>query len=69
MVISDFTELELEFFRQNCNFVGIEKLVFELRGKGIPLELIAEQANMSVDGTKRISRKVNNKITKAQPHF
>lgn len=69
MIIADFTEFELEFFRQNCNFVGNEKLVFELRGKGVPLELIAEQVNLSVDGAKRISKKVNNKIKRTLSHF
>lgn len=64
MVISDFTVVELEYFRNRCNFVGYEKELFDLRSKGIPLERIAEQLNMSVDGVKKISRKVNNKILK-----
>ena len=62
MIISDFTKTELDYFRDQCNFVGHETTVFELRSKGIPLEQVAEQVNMSVDGVKRISRKVNNKI-------
>ena len=64
MVISDFTVPELNYFKENCNFVGLEKRVFELRGQGIPLEKIAEELNMSVDGVKKISRKVNAKIIK-----
>jgi len=64
MVISDFTCVELEYFRDKCNFVGYEQDLFELRSRGIPLERIAEQLNMSVDGVKKISRKVNAKITK-----
>ena len=64
MVISDFTVPELNYFRENCNFVGLEKRVFELRGQGIPLEEIAEELHMSVDGVKKISRKVNAKIIK-----
>ena len=64
MIISDFTELELEYFRRMCNFVGDERVVFEFRSKGIPLERIAEYSNLSVDGVKKISRKVNKKITK-----
>lgn len=62
MNISDFTKPELDFFWENCNFVGNEKEVFDLRSQGIPLEVIAETLNMSVDGAKRISRKVNRKI-------
>jgi len=64
MVISDFTFVELEYFRDKCNFVGYEQELFDLRSRGIPLERIAEQLNMSVDGVKKISRKVNNKILK-----
>lgn len=64
MTISDFTEIELDYLRRNCNFVGYERDVFELRGKGVPLETIAEKVNMSVDGIKKVSRKVNIKITK-----
>ena len=68
MVISDYTELELDYFRSNCNFVGSEREVFELRCRGVPLEQIAEQVHMSVDGIKRISTKVNKKISRVS-HF
>ena len=68
MIISDYTEIELDYFRSNCNFVGCERDVFELRCRGVPLEQIAERINMSVDGIKRISKKVNNKIIKVA-HF
>lgn len=64
MVVSDFTVPELDFYRANCNFVGAERQVFELRSQGIPLERIAETLDMSVEGIKKVSRKVNNKITK-----
>ena len=63
MVVSDFTNIELNFFRDNCNFVGNENQVFEMRSQGITLEEIAERLDMSVEGIKRISRKVNRKIT------
>ena len=64
MVVSDFTKPELDFYRANCNFVGNEINVFELRSQGVPLEVIAERLNMSIDGIKRVSSKVNRKITK-----
>lgn len=63
MIVSDFTVPELDLFRNKCNFVGNEVEVFELRSRGIPLEEIAECLNMSVENVKRISRKVNRKIT------
>jgi len=64
MVISDFTNVELDVLREQCNFVNTEKDVFELRSQGLPLELIAEMLNMSVGGIKKISKKVNTKIGK-----
>lgn len=69
MVISDFTKLELDFYRECCNFVGSERELFELRSRGVTLEAIAENLNLSTDGAKRISRKVNNKIRRVQTHF
>lgn len=64
MVVSSFTVPELNYLRDNCNFVGTESDVFEMRSKGIPLEEIAELLNMSAEGIKKVSRKVNNKITR-----
>ena len=64
MIVSDFTVPELDRFRRQCNFVGNETHVFEMRSRGIPIEEIAEQLNMSVEGIKHISRKVNRKIVK-----
>lgn len=62
MIIADYTKPELDYYRDNCNFVGNEMSVFELRSKGTTLEEIAEILNMSVEGVKKVSRKVNNKI-------
>lgn len=64
MLISAFTKPELDLFREYCNFVGSEKALFEMRSQGVPLEEIAEYLNMSVENVKRISRKVNGKISK-----
>ena len=69
MIISDFTRPELEMLRDNCNFVGCERDIFDLRSQGIPLEAIAESLNLSIDGTKRISRKVNSKIIRILSHL
>ena len=64
MIISDFTKVELDFFRSNCNFVNLEIKIFEGRAKGIPLEVIAEEINISYDYARQLSRKVNKKIVK-----
>ena len=64
MIISDFTTAELDYFRDSCNFVGNEALVFEMRSCGQSLEEIAEILNLSVEGIKKISQKVNKKIAR-----
>ena len=62
MVISDFTKPELDYFLENCNFVKYERIVFNERANGVPLEIIAEQLNISYDYDRHLSRKVNKKI-------
>ena len=69
MIVSRFTESELEYYRKQCNFVNTEIDVFEMRSKGIPLERIAELTGFTHDGIKKISRKVNDKINRANGTF
>lgn len=64
MTISDFTVPELDYLRSQCNFVNLEIDVFEQRSKGITLETIAENLNISVDYARKLSQKVNKKIIK-----
>lgn len=64
MIISEFTKPELDFLRETCNFVGSEKPLFEMRSRGVSLEEIADTLNMSVEGIKKVSRKVNSKISR-----
>jgi len=65
MIISRFTEPELEYFRKNCKFIGDEIFVFEYRSQDVSLNDIAEILNISVDSVKKISRRVNRKIIKS----
>ena len=62
MKIYDFTQVELNIFREKCNFTAEESALFEYRAKNIPLETCAEHMNVSISTAKRISRRVNNKI-------
>ena len=66
MIIKDLTKPEIDFLWANCNFVGDEIYLFDARSKGISLEQIAEDLNMSVTHAGRISQRVNNKIKKVQ---
>lgn len=62
MIISEFTVPELDYFRQNCNFVGNEIDVFEYRSQGVTQEHIAQYTGLTVSGVKYVSRKINDKI-------
>lgn len=64
MIIADFTKPELDYFRENCNFVNDEIQVFKMRSKGHTMEEIAEMLNISIDKAYKISRKVKKKILK-----
>lgn len=64
MIISDFTAPELDYLRQNCNFVNLERDLFEMRSSGETLEIIADKLCISIDYARRISQKVNKKIIK-----
>ena len=62
MQIHSFTKPELDYLRENCNFVNNEVQVFEMRSRGIPLEAIAEALNISTDTARKTSQRVNKKI-------
>lgn len=64
MNIADFTVPEIEYFRKNCNFIGLEKDLFEMRVSGNTLDEIAEALNISRDWAGKLSQKVNRKIIK-----
>lgn len=69
MKVKAFIEPELALYRKQCNFVGIEMDVFEMRSRGIPLEEIAELTGFTYDGIKKISKDVNEKIIRVQRYF
>jgi hypothetical protein len=69
MIISRFCKSELDFFRNECNFVNLETEVFEGRSRGESLETIAERCNVTIDCIRKISIKVNKKIEKVKRHF
>ena len=62
LIVSDFTKPELAFFREHCNFVNEEKILFELRASGHSLEECCGIMGMELSGLKKISKKVNSKM-------
>lgn len=64
MIIADFTQPEIDFLLEKCNFANLEKPLFEMRANGMTLTEIAEELNISQDYAKKLSQKVNRKIIK-----
>lgn len=64
MQIRDLTMSEADYLQAVCNFTKDENTLFELRLQDIPLEDCAERMNISVPTVKRISQRVNAKISR-----
>ena len=64
MQIRDLTMSEADYLQAVCNFTKEENTLFELRLQDIPLEECAERMNISVPTVKRISQRVNSKISR-----
>lgn len=69
MILCDFTKKEIEHFLLECNFTKDETELFRLRCKGCTLEHCAEEMNVSISTTKRMSQKVNKKIQRCSDTF
>ena len=55
---------EADYLQAVCNFTRDENTLFELRLQDIPLEECAERMNISVPTVKRISQRVNAKVSR-----
>ena len=64
MQIRDLTMSEADYLQAVCNFTKDENTLFELRLQDIPLEECAERMNISVPTVKRISHRVNAKVSR-----
>lgn len=64
MQIRDLTISEADYLQAVCNFTEDENILFELRLQDIPLEECAERMNMSVPTVKRLSQRINAKISR-----
>ena len=62
MIVSEYIKPIVDIFIEQCNFIGCEQQLFELRSQGEALESIAEKLDLSVDGAKKTSQKVDKKI-------
>lgn len=62
MDIKGFTKPELDYLRENCNFIGNELELFNLRGRGISVEQAAEMIGLTDSGARKVSVKINDKI-------
>ena len=64
MQIRDLTISEADYLQAVCNFTEDENILFELRLQDIPLEECAERMNISVPTVKRLSQRINAKISR-----
>lgn len=62
MKICDFTMPEVRVLLVECNFTKDEKTLFIMRVEDIPLEMCAENMNVSVTTVDRLHRKIKEKI-------
>lgn len=67
--MSNFIEPELNRLRELCNFVDIERDVFELRARGHSLYEMSDMLDLDYEVIKRASQRVTTKIIKAIPHI
>lgn len=65
MIISDFTQTEIDWLLKKCNFTELEKKLFLKRAKGDTLDMIPADLNISRDWAGKLSQKVNRKIIKS----
>ena len=65
MIISDFTQTEIDWLLKKCNFTQLEKELFLERAKGDTLDMISTDLNISSDWAGKLSQKVNRKIIKS----
>ena len=49
MIISDFTQTEIDWLLKKCNFTQLEKELFLKRAKGDTLDMISADLNISRD--------------------
>ncbi len=61
---TEFTELECERFRQECNFTDEERAVFDLRVKACSIIEIQHALNMSESTVNRRIKNIKKKIYK-----
>ena len=62
MQVYDFTKPELDYFREQCNFLPDELEYFNLRASGCSNVEIALEMNVSESKVSKLARKVKSKI-------
>ena len=65
MLIRDFIEPELEYFRKTCNFTSDELQYFNLRAKDKSNVQIALEMHVSEAQVSKLAKRVKSKIIKA----
>lgn len=72
MRMSKFVKLDFDFYREQCNFIGAESDVFEMRRQGMSINQIADakyDEGYTYDDIKKISKAVSEKMKRVQLYF
>lgn len=62
IAINKLTMPQLEYYRTFCNFVGDEKIFFELRSQGHTLDECCDLMFRELPSIKKLSKKVKDKM-------
>lgn len=66
MKIRDYTEIELDVFREYCNFTEDEMEYFNLRAKDIGNIKISLKMNISTSQVSKLAKRVHDKMSRVQ---
>lgn len=66
MKIRDYTEIELDVFREYCNFTEDEMEYFNLRAKDIGNIKISLEMNISTSQVSKLAKRVYDKMSRVQ---
>ena len=72
MKMRNFVKVDFDFYREQCNFIGAETEVFEMRRQGMSLDQIADakfDEGYTYDDIKKISSAIHEKMKRVQEYF
>ena len=69
VIIKDFVESDLQFYREECNFTDEELIYFNMKAKGASDTMIVMNASFSLSKVNDLSKSVRKKIERVNNLF